>query len=77
VAGISPVLRMENCGDEGALKVELEDEAGAPGLRLSAKHGFVEAVGLKTIGLDFAWLLTPLEFGDALVNAILALPRER
>jgi hypothetical protein len=38
----------------GALEVELEDEAGEPGLRFSAKHGFVEAAGLKTIGLDLA-----------------------
>jgi hypothetical protein len=36
----------------GALEVELKDEACVPGLRLSAKHGFVEAAGLKTIGLD-------------------------
>jgi hypothetical protein len=27
----------------GALEVELEDEADEPGLRFSAKHGFVEA----------------------------------
>jgi hypothetical protein len=40
--------------------------------RLSAKHGFVEATGLKTIGLDLA-----LVAGDALVNTILALPRKR
>ena len=38
----------------GTLEVELEDEAGEPGLRFTAKHGFVEAAGLKTIGLDLA-----------------------
>jgi hypothetical protein len=38
----------------GALEVELKYEACEPGLRLSAKHGFVEAAGLQTIGLDLA-----------------------
>ena len=61
----------------GALEVELEDEAGEPGLRFSAKHGFVEAAGLKTIGLDLALVADAAEVGDALVNAILALPRKR
>jgi hypothetical protein len=61
----------------GALEVELEDEAGEPGLRLSAKHGFVEAAGLKTIGLDLALVADAAGVGDALVNAILALPRKR
>jgi hypothetical protein len=43
----------------GTLEVELDDEAGEPGLRLSAKHGFVEAAGLKTIGLDLALVADP------------------
>ena len=50
--------------------------AGEPGLRLSAKHGFVEAAGLKTIGLDLALVADAAGVGDALVNAILALPRK-
>jgi hypothetical protein len=45
--------------------------------RLSAKHRFVEAAGLKTIGLDLALVADDAGAGDALVNAILALPRKR
>ena len=61
----------------GALEVEREDEAGEPGLRLSAKHGFVEAAGLKTIGRDFALVADSAGVGYALVNVILALRRKR
>ena len=55
----------------------MEDKAGELGLRLSAKHGFVEAAGLKTIGLDLALVADAAGVGEALANAILALPRKR
>ena len=67
----------EPAGMREALAVELEDEAGEPGQRLSAKHGFVEAAGLKTIGRDLALVAEAAGVDDALVNAILALPRKR